>query len=175
MYKVRPFILFLVVSSIGLFSSCRGKEDLRPHLSVMTHSSFASEFGPGPHLKREFEKYCNCRVIYKNVGNAGLIVQKLKLGANADVVMGLDQFSTHQIGDSLKWKDTNISKDWSPYTPPIKKFLAYDWSPMTFIYRQGEVTPPSSWSELSSRKEYKISLQDPRSSSPWPAMDLVAL
>ena len=146
--------------------SCHSFKDQPPVLSVMTHSSFSSEFGPGPYLKKEFEKTCNCIVTYKNVGDAGLIVKKLQLGAKADVVMGLDQFSVAKMSESLGWKKTGIVKDWSPYVGPIKNLLPYDWSPMTFIYRKGEITPPQSWSQLLSNKKYEISLQDPRASTP---------
>ena len=137
-----------------------------PQLSVMVHSSFASEFGPGPPLKKEFEKNCQCILRYKNAGDAGFIVKKLQWGFKADIVMGLDPFSIMQMGDSIGWKKTGITKTWNKHVKPIQNFLPYDWSPMTFIYRQGEVTPPSSWSQLLSQKEYKISLQDPRSSTP---------
>ena len=132
----------------------------------MTHSSFSSEFGPGPHLKREFEKTCKCVVDYKNAGDAGLIVKKLQLGAKADIVMGLDQLSVTEMGESLSWKKTGIVKTWNQNANPIRNFLPYNWSPMTFIYRKGEITPPQSWSQLLSNKEYKIGLQDPRLSTP---------
>ena len=132
----------------------------------MTHSSFASEFGPGPHLKREFEKTCKCVVEYRNVGEAGLIVKKLKLGTPVDIVMGMDLLSIHQMGESLKWKETNITRTWHPYVRPKGNLLPYDWSPMTFIYRKGEISPPQTWSQLFSSKGYKVGLQDPRSSSP---------
>ena len=160
MMTLFPLIIFFLL----FFLSC--SQDQSPHLSIMTHSSFSSEFGPGPHLKREFEKNCQCVVDYKNAGNAGLIVKKLQLGAQADVVMGLDQLSLAEIGDLIKWKKTGIVKAWNLHTSPVKNLLPYDWSPMTFIYRLGEISPPQSWSEFLSNREYKVGLQDPRSSTP---------
>ena len=168
----KPWTLLLPIILIFAFLTClflfslNSRQDSPPHLAIMTHSSFSSEFGPGPHLKKEFEKKCSCQIQYKNAGEAGLIVKKLQLGAKADVVMGLDQFNIQGLSDSLSWKKVEVIKNWNRHVSPIKNFLPYDWSPMTFIYRKGEVPPPLSWSQLLSNNKYKISLQDPRSSTP---------
>lgn len=170
-FLVKPnFWLWLgVASGFNLIlASCHKNDSASTSsLSVMAPSSFTSEFGPGPHLKREFEERCGCKVIYKNVGEGGLIVKKLKLGARVDVVMGLDQLSVYQMEKSLNWQKMEVVRAWNSHVRPIKNFLPYNWSPMTFIYRLGEITPPKTWSQLlSSGGKYKVSLQDPRSSTP---------
>ena len=38
--------------------------DEKPEIVIYTYESFASEWGPGPQIKAEFEKTCNCTVTF---------------------------------------------------------------------------------------------------------------
>src|SRR4051794_28253960 len=72
-----------------------------PALSVMTYSSFQSHWGPGPELAELFFKQEKIKIEYVDVGDAGLMIQRLKFlpEEKLDIVLGLDQL---QISEALK-------------------------------------------------------------------------
>jgi len=139
-------------------------------LKVYAYSSFLSNFGPGPKLAELFEENCNCRIEYMNAVEAPMLIKKMQsLGGGADLVIGLDNFSKEEARKLLKWKAIPEQKiKWeSPVGQYVdKNFVAYDWAPLTFIYRQEKYADISSWEELFTAKDLKISLQDPRFSAP---------
>src|SRR5690606_26708594 len=104
-----------------------------------------------------------------------LILERLKFKSKfdqPDVVLGFDQFSILEARMLMKWEDVHelqddISKNILPEGSFFHDFIAYDWGPMAFVYREGEINPPRSLDELL-LPEYKntIILQDPRMSSP---------
>jgi len=146
-------------------------------LKVLAYSTFLSSTGPAPELVRRFKKSCQCEVEFQNAGDAGLLLERLKLTQNKshfDLVIGLDQFYAGKALKEWKWKEAGLSAENSARiedfvkNPDSEKMVPFDYAPMTFIYRSKEVAhPPRSLEELlEPRFRSALSLQDPRSSSP---------
>ncbi len=144
-------------------------------LRIMTYSSFLQSWGAGPPIAELFKKETGIDIQWINAGNAGLILERLKFKRNIDqpdLIIGFDQFSIHEARKDFQWEDirglNDLIKD--PIIPKGSKyhdFLAYDWGPMTFIYRQGSKLIPESLDDLLKPDfKNKLILQDPRMSSP---------
>jgi thiamine transport system substrate-binding protein len=129
------------------------------NLQVLAYSSFISSWGPGPEIARLFAERTGIHVVYQDGGIAGLMLKKLELFP-CDVVVGFDQFI---LQDALRARNWKVLKSGSQESA----FLPYDKSPLAFVYRKGEIEPPTSLDDLlSPRFAHAISLEDPRSSSP---------
>lgn len=139
-------------------------------LRVLAYSSFLSTWGPGPTLKRMFEHERGIAkpgekvvIEYLQAEDAGLLLAKLKVFPS-DLVIGFDQFTRAQARVTRSWRQHGMS---AGLRFSDETFFAFDWSPIGFVYRDGEVEPPTSLDDLlSDRFRGKIALQDPRSSSP---------
>ncbi len=138
-------------------------------LRLLAYSSFISSWGPGPTLVRMFEhEYSrshrgqSVKVELLQAEDAGLLLAKMKI-LSSDVVIGFDQFSRPQAIAATHWKKHLVKE--TRYSD--EEFLAFDWAPIGFVYREGEIDPPTSLADLlHPRFKGKIALQDPRSSSP---------
>jgi thiamine transport system substrate-binding protein len=134
-------------------------------IRVLTYSTFVSSTGPGGEIFNRFKKDFNGDVEVTTASDAGLLLERLKLASAAepfDVVIGLDQNLVLQAKTDFQWKPLPTQN--TPFA--LQPFAAFDWSPMTFIYREGD-EPPRDFADLLSPK-YKgmFALQDPRASSP---------
>ena len=172
------FALTVVVFSIAMvqfFKSTNENKELRvqtANVVIYTHSSFMDVYGPGPELKTEFEKSCDCTVDYVDGGGTDLIIEKMKLDPSrrVDLILGLDHLQLSKVAQSIRLQ--SLPKPAAPLKSELipfvyDKFLPYDWSPMGFIYRQSESKPFSSISEaLAKMPESSLTLQDPEVSSP---------
>lgn len=154
----------------GTAFSDDGTEELR----ILAYSSFTSAWGPGPALAKIFEDTQGIKVILLQADDAGLLLAKMD-SFPADVVLGFDQLSLPLAKRSKVWRDHGVV---SPRFPDAR-FLAFDWSPVGFLYREGEIDPPRNFDDLlNPRFEGAIALQDPRSSSPglqflnWLALEM---
>lgn len=178
MVKKTLFVLFPFVLLLAVYFSLRDSKTPNENTNkvvVYTYSSFASSWGAGVELQKKFLEKTGLQVEFLDIGEAGVILQRLKLeGARstADVVLGLDQFSLSDAALEQKWKPIQVPYiSWDSDFPisdrEVKGFLAYNWAPMTFIYRSGEITALKSLKELMLQKyEKSLSLMDPRTSSP---------
>jgi len=144
-----------------------------PTLTVYTYDSFTADWGPGPAVKKAFEKECGCTVKMVGLQDGVSILNRLKLeGARtkADIVLGLD---TNLIVEAratgllaphgLKLDGLKLPVDWKDET-----FVPYDWAHFAVVY-DGErlKNPPKSLKELvDGPADVKIVLQDPRTSTP---------
>lgn len=139
----------------------------RAVLRVLTYSSFSNSWGPGPEIASLFEKEFGERVEYRDAGDAGLLLNQMSL-LPADVVLGLDRFAIEQARTEKKWRPLpKLSDEKSQALHQEPEFVAFDWSPMAFVYRKGEIEPPRSLDDLlSPRFQGTIALEDPRTSSP---------
>ena len=125
--------------------------DAHESLRVMTYSSFMSAWGPGPDIAKRFRSQSNVPVEFQDAGDAGLILEKLKLFP-VDVVVGLDGLSLTQAKERLHWRS---------------EFVAIDSAPLAFVYRDGEIEPPTKLEDLLDRRfAGAIALEDPRTSTP---------
>ena len=152
--KLIGLAVALLALSIGLwFLVGRPHDPVDAHagLRVMTYSSFMSAWGPGPDLAKKFKDETGIAVEFQDAGDAGLILEKLKLFP-VDVVVGLDGLSVPMAKARLKWQGD---------------FVEIDHAPLAFIYRTGEIEPPVSLEDLlSPRFKGAIALEDPRTSTP---------
>ena len=65
----------------------------KPTLTVYTYDSFATDWGPGPAIKKAFEAHCDCDVKYVVLEDGVSLLNRLKMegkNSKADVVLGLD-------------------------------------------------------------------------------------
>ena len=168
----KKIIIFSSLAVVGVLSWIlfwRTAKPL-PQLRIMTYSSFASVFGPGQFIQKEFEKTCGCKIKWLKAPESTLILQRLNLkkdGFKTDVVMGLDQISLIEA-KKLEWKTLSgpPSKDIIPLLRVFadENFTPYNWSPMTFLSK--EKTDTLLLFDLL-KKEYKnnISLPAPQMST----------
>ncbi|MDE0119548.1 MAG: thiamine ABC transporter substrate-binding protein [Bdellovibrionales bacterium] len=170
MFLKRIIVLFVIVAlGMGVLSFWWRSVPQKKVLRVMTYSSFVAVFGPGSHIKKEFEKICDCRVKWIKVPDSTLFVQRLNLredGFKTDVVLGLDQLSLKKV-KILSWKKTKVKKD--IFTSPARAFLSdefipYNWSPMSFLARtkKGEMNLSDL---LEGKYKNNLSLPAPRTST----------
>ena len=177
---MKQFILFIGTIFLGLAAIYFNTDQVKSTtanttLKVYASSSFVSKWGPGQDLAQLFEKQQGIKVDFIESSDLAMTLQKISFegkNSTADVVIGLDQFDLARTANKIKWLDL-ISDKVSEYASEIKeistekKFLAYDWSPMAFVARDGLTAAIESLDDLL-KPEFKgkIALQDPRSSSP---------
>jgi thiamine transport system substrate-binding protein len=160
---------FLVLTGGLWFLSGRPARlvDAKNNVRVLTYSGFSSSWGPGPEIAAHFKSETGTDVEFIDAGDAGLLLGKLRL-TPADVVIGFDQFSIWQARSEAKWRLLPPNEDEKKeirFREP--EFLPFDWGPMAFVYRDGEVEPPVSLDDLlNPRFKGAIALEDPRTSSP---------
>jgi len=149
------------------------KAEGKPTLTIYTYDSFTADWGPGPAVKKAFEKECGCEVRMVGLQDGVSILNRLKLeGARtkADIVLGLD---TNLVVEAratgllaphgLELKDLKLPVEWKDDT-----FVPYDWAHFAVVYDSERLdTPPKSLKELvDGPADVKIVLQDPRTSTP---------
>lgn len=136
-----------------------------PSLRVLSYSGFLAPWGPGPELAKLFSERTGIKVEFRDAGDAGLLIKKLELFPS-DVVIGLDELSLDSARAAVNWRGLpkGIVTDERWRQP---EFVAFDWAPMSFIFRQGEIEPPASLQDLlHERFRGAIVLTDPRTSAP---------
>ncbi len=159
-------ILLAVILFLG---SLTAKETL----TIYTYDSFAASWGPAPLIKKAFEKKYNCNLKFVATDSAIGSLRKVQIeGKNtkADIVLGLDtntaelarktglfakqHTDTSRLSLPIKWNDEN--------------FVPFDYSYFAFVYDSNKTkNPPTSFDELANMpKNFKIIIEDPRSSTP---------
>lgn len=145
----------------------------KPNLTIYTYDAFAADWGPAPKIKEAFEKDCDCTLSFVAADGSIGALRKVQLeGADtkADIILGLDTaiaeaaratglFAEHGA-------DTTSLKLPEKWTDKI--FLPFDYSYFAFVYDTNVVkNPPKSFAELAAMPaDFKIVIQDPRSSTP---------
>lgn len=156
------FVIFFAFI-IFAFQPFNNKSVTNSSIKVLAYSSFLASWGPGPELAALFKKETGVEVVYQDADDAGLLLTKLELFPS-DVVLGLDWITAFEARAKVKWVKHGIGQS-AQFEDP--EFVAFDWAPLTFIFREGEIDPPRSLDDLlDSRFKGKISLQDPRTSAP---------
>ncbi len=138
-----------------------------PVLTVYAGDYFTSEWGPGPIIEAEFEKFCDCDLQW----STGDLLPRLLLEGErtkADVVIGLTSDVT------AKARATELfaphGQDNSALTLPIEwtddTFLPFNYGHTAFIYNETTMdAPPASFDALLDLPDdVKIVIQDPRTS-----------
>lgn len=147
------------------------KYKIENKLRILTYASFVEENSAGSFLLEKFKKDCLCKVEVSSVVDSGLLLERLRLASKDDgfdLVIGPDQiliekakeFSWRQLGPDLGEVDEELKSSAND------NWLAFDWSPLTFIYRKDEVTPATNFMDLLvDSPANKVSLEDPRTSA----------
>lgn len=160
--------------ALGALSSLPLAQAAERTLTVYTYDSFASDWGPGPAVKKAFEAECgDCELKFVALDDGVSILNRVRMeGKNspADVVLGLDN---NLVADAEK---TGL---FAPLPAPQTKltlpggwsnthFLPYDYGYFAFVYNQKRLkTPPQSLYDLvDSKQPIKVIYQDPRTSTP---------
>ncbi len=178
---MKHFIIFMALIFSGLSFFYYNKEE-KVQVSedrtvrVYASSSFIAKWGPAGTLKELFEKQNIFKVEFIESPDIAMTLQKINFegkAATADLVLGLDQFDISRSGNKIEWLpiSQSISADFVSEIERTRKtltnFVAYDWSPMTFVGRQDMTTQVNQLDDLL-KPEFKgkIALVDPRTSSP---------
>jgi len=166
------FFKTLVVAVLALFATSAIAAD-QPTLNVYTYQSFASDYGPGPGIKKGFEATCGCKLNFVAIDSAIGALRRIQLeGATttADVLLGLDTsiagearatglFAPH----GLDLTGLDLPNKW---TDP--EFVPFDYGYFAFVYDTTKVkNPPKSFEDLIAEPaSFKVALEDPRSDTP---------
>ena len=178
---MRNFLVFIIFVFAGLFLAVFLKKnhsdgrDGRPVLKVFASSSFISQWGPGPWLKENFEKDCDCKVDFQDGADSTILLQRLKSegrSGGADVVLGFDQYDLELAGQGIEWKkikieDLNFEEEVKP-TLSRSHLVPYDWSLLSFVVRKTDFQQlPKKLDDLMKPDlKGQIVMEDPRTSSP---------
>ena len=164
---------FLSLVFTALLSTATLAQD-KPVLTIYTYDAFAADWGPAPGIEKAFEEVCDCDLQFVAADSSIGALRKIQLEGpqtSADVIVGLDTniaeaaratglFVEHEADTSQLTLPTG---DWTD-----KTFLPFDYSYFAFVYNKENVAaPPTSFEELIALPEdFKIVIQDPRSSTP---------
>ncbi len=145
-----------------------------PTLTIYTYDAFAAEWGPAPGIEAAFEKTCDCDVNFIAADSSIGALRKIQLEGEqttADILLGLDTNIAEAARETKLF--TPHGADSSALTLPTGEwtddtFLPFDYSYFAFVYNKEKVaTPPDSFEALiNTPEEFKIVIQDPRSSTP---------
>jgi thiamine transport system substrate-binding protein len=145
----------------------------KPTLTVYTYDAFAAEWGPAPAIKTAFEAECNCTLEFVAADSSIGILRKLQLegdSTEADVALGLDTNLTAEAGATGLFMEhgADLSSLELPIAWEDTTFLPFDYGYFSFVYNSEAVAnPPKSFEELAAMDDdFKIVIQDPRSSTP---------
>ncbi|WMT92447.1 thiamine ABC transporter substrate binding subunit [Pelagibacterium sp. H642] len=162
----------LCAVALGAFALPAFAQD-NPTLTVYTYDAFAADWGPAPALKEGFEAQCTCTLNFVSAEDSISALRRVQLEGEtteADIVLGLD---TATIGEGkATGLFTEHTLDLPEFELPIEwtdeVFVPVDYGYFAFVYDSETLpTPPSNFEELIALPEdFKIVIQDPRSSTP---------
>jgi thiamine transport system substrate-binding protein len=144
-----------------------------PTLTVYTYQSFASDYGPGPAIRKGFEAECHCTLRYVSIDSAIGALRRIQLEGKttpADVIVGLDTSISGEARatglfapSGLDLSGLDLPEKW---TDPI--FVPFDFGYFAFVYDTTKVkNPPTSFESLIAEPpSFKVALEDPRSDTP---------
>lgn len=165
------FITLAAGLTMALASTAHAQD--KPELIVYTYNSFVSEWGPAAAIKKAFEETCECDLKLIGAGDSAALLTRIQLEgtrSDADIVLGLDTNLTERA------KATGL---FAPYTNapvnldvPIEwtddTFLPFDWGYFAFVYDNTKLqdVPKNFEDMIAMPDDFKIIIQDPRSSTP---------
>ena len=164
-------IILGAVLALGLGTAALAQD--RPTLTVYTYDAFAADWGPAPKIEDAFEKTCACDLKFVAADSSIGALRKVQLeGADteADIVLGLDTNIMANARETGFFAEhgADMSRLSLPMAWDDKTFLPFDYSWFAFVYDKTKVTsPPTSLQMLTIQPDdFKIVIQDPRSSTP---------
>lgn len=167
--------ILTITLTLGMLTTGVKAED-KPELVIYTYDSFASEWGPGPQIKAEFEKTCNCVVTFVGLDSSVGVLGRIQLegaSSEADIALGLDTSLTSIAAKTDLFLPHNLETrgklalpdDVGFWDDPY--FVPFDWGYFAFNYDKNRLAnAPSSFDELLSDNDLKIVIQDPRTATP---------
>lgn len=172
-----PFFIFRRYRKLLLLLLCvpaiTVAQSKKPTLIVYTYDSFIADWGPGPNIKKSFEKNCDCQLKWVALKDGVSLLNRLRMenrNTSADLVLGLDSnllVSAEKTGlfapSKIDTSRIHLPKNWTS-----KIFVPYDFGYFSFVYKKNKLKdPPKSLHELvNSTKPWKLIYQDPRTSTP---------
>lgn len=160
--------LAMLLCLLSISTTVMGKGET---LTVYTYRSFASEWGPGSHIKERFQAQCQCTVNYVALDDGVSLLSRLRLEGEktkADVVLGID----YALSDVLIQQKMVV-----PHQTPVTElsmpggwddsyFIPFDYSYLAFLYDKKRLSVvPHSIKELVGNKKWSLLYEDPRTSS----------
>jgi thiamine transport system substrate-binding protein len=158
---------------LAIFLTLVGFSNEKPVLTIYTYDAFAASWGPAPKIKAAFEEEYECHLKFVGVSSSIGALRKIQLEGKrtkADILLGLDT-SIAQVA-----KKTGLftphGLDHSKLALPVPysddTFTPFDYSYFAFVYNSDRLKRvPDSFASLASMpKDFKIVMQDPRSSTP---------
>jgi len=173
--------LFTAIVAVLLLISSPVKAQEKPVLTIYTYDAFAADWGPGPKIKVVFEETCDCLLKFVSADSSIGALRKIQLegvSTKADIVLGLDTniaqaaretglFIEHEItAENLTIPSPSNMQNQTDWQDKI--FLPFDYSYFAFVYDKTKIkSVPASFEELAAMgDDFKIIIQDPRSSTP---------
>lgn len=169
---VRQFFRYALTATLAATPFAFAQD--KPVLTIYTYDAFAADWGPAPGIEKAFEEQCDCDVQFIAADSSIGALRKIQLEGKqtkADILLGLDT----NIAEAAR--ETNLfiehgadtagltlpTGDWSDNT-----FLPFDYSYFAFVYNKEKVpeAPDSFEALINTPEEFKIVIQDPRSSTP---------
>jgi thiamine transport system substrate-binding protein len=170
---MEDFMRFKFLTAFCFIATLSTSANSADALTVYTYESFTAEWGPGPKVKAEFEKKCKCEMNFVAVSDGVALLNRLKQEGDktdADVVLGLDTNLTQEARDTGLFAPHEIKTSSSLLPEPFQDdvFVPYDFAHFAVIFDSEKIkTPPTSMAELIAMpNDYKIVIQDPRTSTP---------
>lgn len=137
-------------------------------LTILTYSSFNSDWGPAPKLSALFEKQCDCKINWVSSEDSVMMLRRLQLegsALDADIILGLDNQS---VGEALLTNHiADLEKPLTTRFGEAQSALPFDFGYLAFIKRKDFQLPAfKSLSDFANdQTQFTIAIQDPRSSS----------
>lgn len=166
-FQMLQFILFIMLFTLSVSAN-----PAKPTLTVYTYDAFAASWGPAVKIKEAFEKENDCILKFVGVSSSIGALRKIQLEGKktkADVLLGLDT-SIAQVAKKTGLfapHELNTSMQDLPITYKDDIFVPFDYSFFAFVYDEERLksVPDSFEALVSMPKEFKIVIQDPRSST----------
>jgi len=144
----------------------------KPTLTIYTYDAFAASWGPAPKIKQAFEKEHHCNVKFVGLSSSIGALRKIQLEGKrtkADILLGLDT-SIAQVAKKTGLfvpHELNTTKLELPAPYSDDTFIPFDYSFFAFVYDVNRLkNVPDSFEALATMpKDFKIVIQDPRSST----------
>jgi thiamine transport system substrate-binding protein len=164
----------VTISALALVaSSANAVATEKPTLTIYTYDSFASDWGPGPGIKKGYEAICGCTVEFVGADSSIGALRKAQLegdSTKADIILGLDTSVAAEARntDLFDAHNTDLSHLKLPFEYSSEQFVPFDYGYFAFVYRKSDFpNPPTSFEQLDAIDgDFKIVVQDPRSSTP---------
>ncbi len=165
----------ILLLALLFFTACQEKQAPQKSntLTIYTYDAFAADWGPAPKIKKIFEKEHNCTLHFVAASSSIGALRKIQIeGGNnkADILLGIDTATAEIAKETglFAYHDSDLSKLDLPIAYHDKIFVPFDYSYFAFVYDSEKLkNPPTSFEDLANMPEdFKIVIQDPRSSTP---------